>query len=94
MHASPPTTRATLIYVFVGLMALLALTALTVRLPAGPWSLPLSLGIATAKLALIFFYFMQLRHHRGMVRIFALAGFFWLGISGVLTFSDYLTRGW
>jgi caa(3)-type oxidase subunit IV len=44
------------------------------------------------KLALIFYYFMQLRQHRGFVRVFAIAGFFWLGLAMTLTFSDYLTR--
>ncbi len=39
-------------------------------------------------------FFMQLRYQRGLVRIFALAGFFWLAIAGVLTFADYLTCGW
>ena len=48
----------------------------------------------TGFLALIFAYFMQLRWHRGLIWVFAGAGFFWLGIAGVLTFSDYLTRGW
>lgn len=86
------TTRATLVRVYLGLMAFLALTAVTARLPAGVWSLPTALAIATAKLALIFYYFMQLRHHRGFVRIFAVAGFFGLALAATLTFADYLTR--
>ena len=43
---------------------------------------------------MILIYFMQLRYQRGLVRIFAFAGFFWVGIAGVLTFADYLTRDW
>ena len=87
-----PATRATLIRVYLGLLTLLTLTALATRLPAGPWSLPIALTIATAKLGLIFYYFMNLRQHRGMVWIFAAGGFFWLAVAQVLTFADYLSR--
>jgi cytochrome c oxidase subunit IV len=72
---------------------LLVFTALATLLPPGPWALPVALAIATAKTALIFWYFMQLRQQDGMVRVFASAGFAWLAIAGVLTFADYLTRG-
>jgi caa(3)-type oxidase subunit IV len=88
------TTRVTLLRVYLALLALLVLTAFSARLPTGAWSLPLALTIATAKLVLIFYFFMQLRTHRGLVWIFAAAGFFWLAIAGTLTFADYLTRHW
>jgi cytochrome c oxidase subunit 4 len=51
------------------------------------------LGVATAKGALIFFYFMRLRERPGLIRLFALAGFFWLAILMALTFADFFTRG-
>jgi cytochrome c oxidase subunit 4 len=86
---TPPVFRA-----YGALMTLLVLTALATYLPKGPWALPIALGIATAKLALIFLYFMRLRYQRGLIRVFAIAGFFWLAIAGVLTFADYRTRGW
>lgn len=89
-----PITRAALIRVYLGLLVLLTLTALATRLPAGPWSLPIALTVAVAKTGLIFYYFMNLRRHRGMVWIFAAGGFLWLAIAQVLTFSDYFTRGW
>ncbi len=92
MSADVVPTRATLVRVYLGLLALLALTAFAARWPTGAWSLPVALAIATAKLALIFYYFMQLRQHRGFVRIFACAGFFWLALAATLTFADYLTR--
>lgn len=80
--------------VYVSLLALLGLTATATLLPPGPWSTPIALGIATAKGALIFFYFMRLRERPGLIRLFALAGFFWLAILLVLTFADFFTRGW
>ncbi|HTL66048.1 MAG TPA: cytochrome C oxidase subunit IV family protein [Lacunisphaera sp.] len=79
---------------YAALMVLLALTALAARAPLGAWKAPVSLGIAAAKMALVFIFFMQLRYQRGLVRVFALAGFFWLGIVLTLMFADYLTRGW
>lgn len=87
-------TRSTLFRAYGALMVLLALTAAATLLPKGPWSLPIALTIAIAKTAVVFLVFMQLRYQRGLVRIFAIAGFFWLAIAGVLTFSDYLTRDW
>lgn len=92
MPAAPK--RSTLFFSFGALLALLAAAAFVPRLPAGPWLLVLSLGIAFAKLAVIFLFFMHLRHQRGLVRIFAVAGFFWLAIAATLTLADYLTRGW
>ena len=88
------SSRTTYAVVYLGLLGLLALTALAARLPSGPWSLPVALTIATAKLVLIFLFFMRLRAQGGLIRIFAVAGFFWLGLLGTLAFSDYLTRGW
>ena len=85
-------TLGTLVRVFAGLLSLLALAALATLVPE-PWSLPFSLAISTIQLTLIFTYFMQLCRQDGMVRVFAVAGFFWLAMGGVLTLADYLTRG-
>lgn len=86
--------RSTLVWNYVALLGLLAVTAAANYLPPSPWSTPLALAIATAKMVLIFLFFMQLRWKRGLVRLAALTGFLWLGIAVLLTFSDYLTRGW
>jgi cytochrome c oxidase subunit 4 len=94
MASETVTSKATLARVFCALIGLLALTALATLLPPGPWSLAIALGIATAKLALIFLYFMQVRYRGGLIRLFAIAGFFWLAVAGALTFADYFTRGW
>lgn len=93
MSASPPTTR-TFVFNYAALMVLLTVTALAAKAPLGAWQAPVALAIAAAKMLLVFLFFMQLRYQRGLVRVFAAAGFFWLAIIGVLTFSDYLTRGW
>ena len=93
MKAAHPTTRTFLLN-YVALMVLLTLTALAAKAPLGGWKGPISLTIAAVKMLLVFLFFMQLWYERGLIRIFAAAGFFWLAIIGVLTFCDYLTRGW
>jgi cytochrome c oxidase subunit 4 len=93
MTASHPTTKV-LLANYAALMVLLGATALASHAPLGVWRTPISLLIAAVKMALVFLFFMQLWYRRGLIRIFAAAGFFWLSIIGVLTFCDYLTRGW
>lgn len=93
MQAAHPTKR-TFVLNYVALMVLLVLTALASKAPLGEWKGAVSLFIAAVKMALVFLFFMQLWYQRGLIRIFAVAGFFWLSIIGILTFCDYLTRGW
>jgi cytochrome c oxidase subunit 4 len=94
-EASPGAPHPTAkVYVanYVALMVLLVITAVAGRLQLGAANAPISLLIAATKMGLVFLFFMQLRYQRGLIRVFAAAGFFWLGIVAVLTFSDYLTR--
>ena len=91
---TPTDTIRSLLATFAVLLGLLAVTAGAKFLPGGWWSTPISLSVAIAKAALIFCYFMRLRHQPGLVRIFAVAGLFWLAILVVLTLSDFLTRTW
>jgi cytochrome c oxidase subunit 4 len=78
--------------VFAALLALLALSAASSFLPAAPWKTAAGLVIAAAKTGLIALFFMKLRYQRGLVRIFAGAGLFWLGLLAVLLLTDYLMR--
>jgi cytochrome c oxidase subunit IV len=92
MHAGP--TKSVLIFAYVALLLLLAASAGGAFLPMSLTAKTIfALAIAAAKTAIIFLIFMQLRYQSGLIRVFALAGFFWLAISAALTFSDYLTRG-
>ena len=93
MNAPTPTAK-TYALNYAALTALLALTAVVAKAPFGAFKTPVSLLIAALKTALVFLFFMQLWYQRGLIRLFAIAGFFWLGIVGVLTFCDYMTRGW
>jgi cytochrome c oxidase subunit 4 len=53
---------------------------------------PIAMLIAFVKAALIVLVFMNVGYAPPLVRVFAAAGFLWLTILLVLTFSDVLTR--
>jgi cytochrome c oxidase subunit IV len=94
MTSTRAPTRAVLVGSFVALLLLLTASAAAALAPLPPvWKLFVALGVAALKCLLIFTVFMQLKYQRGLVRAFALAGFFWLAIIMTLTFADYLTRG-
>jgi cytochrome c oxidase subunit 4 len=78
--------------VWLALIGLLALTVAGSFTVTGVASTAVSFGVATAKVALIFWFFMQLRTEKGLVRVFAVGAIAWLLI--LLTFAtiDYTTR--
>ena len=75
-----------------GLLGLLLLTVGVAYIDLGPMNTVVAMLISLVKGAFILLFFMHLRHGSGLVRLAALAGFFWLGILFVLAFSDFLTR--
>ncbi|MCW8193791.1 oxidase [Proteobacteria bacterium 005FR1] len=81
-----------LLLTYAALLALLSLTVAASFIPLDTWSLPVSLGIATAKTALIMAFFMQLSRASTLTRVAAAAGFLWLAILLSLSFSDYAFR--
>ena len=86
------STNPTLLLVFLVLLGLLALSAASSFFLTGLAGAVIALGLAAAKAALIFVFFMRLRYQPGLVRIFAVAGFFWFGLAVALALTDYLTR--
>jgi cytochrome c oxidase subunit 4 len=74
------------------LLGLLVLTIGAAYLNLGPLNTPIAFAISAAKALLILIYFMELRAAGGLMRLFAVAGFFWLGIMLTLAMSDFLTR--
>ena len=86
-----PTPRS-LVKVYAGLMALLALTILLAYLPLGVMHTPAAMLIAAAKAALVGLFFMELAYSTGPVRLWALAGIYWLSILLILSMADYMTR--
>jgi cytochrome c oxidase subunit 4 len=74
------------------LLGLLVLTLAAAALNLGPFNTPVAMLISAVKAAIIALFFMHLRHANGLIRLFAAAGVFWLGIMLALALSDYLTR--
>ncbi len=78
--------------VAVALGLLLVLTIVAAKLELGPLTTVVNLAIAIAKAILVAVFFMHLRYREAPLRVFALAGLFWLVILFTLTLSDYLSR--
>ena len=88
-------TPKTYVKIFLVLMALTALTVIVSRIDLGPLNLPIALVIAVTKASFVLLIFMHVRYSDRLTWIFAAAGIYWfVCILLVLTFSDYLTRGW
>ena len=80
--------------VFAVLMLLLVLTVAVAFFHFGDFNIIIALAIASLKALLIAVYFMHLRFALPLTRVVAVGAVLWLGIAGVLTMADYLTRGW
>ena len=93
MKNTSTSTRETILVYFI-LMVLLWFTYAAAHVELGKLNLPVSLSIAALKALLVALFFMHLRYQRGIVRVVAIAGVFWLGILIVLGFSDYSSRDW
>ncbi len=82
-------------YVFV-LLALLALTALTVGAAVvdfgHPWSDLVALAIAMTKASLVVLFFMHVRESTSLIKLAAASGFFWLVIFFAFLLSDIMER--
>lgn len=59
-----------------------------------PMNTVVALAIAGAKAALVVLYFMHVKYSPRLIWLFAAAGFLWLAILLVLTYSDYASRNW
>jgi cytochrome c oxidase subunit 4 len=81
-----------LVFSWLGLLALLALTTATAYLPLGAANTVVAMTIATIKATMVAAVFMELRERQPLMLAFAGAGFFWLGIMLWLAMADYVTR--
>jgi cytochrome c oxidase subunit 4 len=81
-----------MVLTWVALLALLALTVGLSLLPLGAFKPLVAYAIATAKGALVVWFFMEMRREGGLPRLAAAAGFVWISILLILPLADYLTR--
>jgi cytochrome c oxidase subunit 4 len=91
MAATEPTNLKVSL-AFGCLLVLLAATAIASRWLSGQFGAVAGLLFAALKMTLIFLIFMRLKYQSGLIRVFAVAGFFWLGLMAVFFSADYLTR--
>jgi cytochrome c oxidase subunit 4 len=84
--------------VYVGVWAaLIVLTFTTVavsKLELGEYNFIAAMTIAVVKATLVVLFFMHVKQSSSMVRLFVVAGLFWLAIMLVFILSDYYSRGW
>jgi len=79
-------------FVWVALLALLAVTTATAFLHLGAWNSILNLLIAAAKVALIGVFFMHLRSADNAMRLALGTALLLLFVLAFLSFNDVLTR--
>jgi cytochrome c oxidase subunit 4 len=82
----------TYLWTWVALLTALALTCGSAYLPLGRLNLALNLLFATIKAVLVMLIFMHLRRSTPLVRMMAVAGFFWLTPLAILSVADFATQ--
>ena len=60
----------------------------------GAMSTVVALAIAVFKATIVVLFFMHVKYSSRLTWVVVVGSVFWLGILLVLTFNDYLTRGW
>jgi cytochrome c oxidase subunit 4 len=80
--------------VFALLLLFTALTVAAAFKDLGPFNLVVALGIAAFKATLVVLYFMHVRYNPRLIGLAIALAMAWLMVLIVITFSDYVTRGW
>lgn len=81
-----------LLAVWLALMLLLALTAVSAQFAMGHLNVVVNIGISVGKTFLVMAFFMHLHVRGGLLRSVAVAGVVWLLLLLGLSLTDYLTR--
>jgi cytochrome c oxidase subunit 4 len=80
--------------IFGALMVLTIITVAVSQVELGRLNVVVALAVALCKASLVVLYFMHVRYNGPLIKLTAACGFLWLIFMFVITFSDYLTRGW
>lgn len=83
---------ATLAWIWIALLVLLALTAASAWLPLGLWNGIANLVIAAIKVALVALFFMGLARSRPVLRVVAIGALGTLALLLLLSGADFFTR--
>ena len=85
----------TYLWIWLTLMALMAITAYLSTVDLGAWNTPVALIIAVIKAVLVVLFFMHVKYEsQKMVWAVVAAAVFWFVIMVSLTMTDMLTRTW
>ena len=87
-----PKPPRSLVWAWIGLVLLLALTLGMAFVPLGRANIAVALAVAVGKAIIVLLVFMELARGHSLKLIFAGAGLFWLIIMFGLSFTDYATR--
>lgn len=87
-HAHAPLSYRFLTAVWVGLMALTAVTVGVARVDLGYLNIIVALGVASCKALLVIFFFMHLKYENLLIKGMVLTAFVILAIAIGLTFVD------
>lgn len=82
----------TFIWVFVALLALLALTVGSALLKLGPFNTVINLLVSVISMLLLMTFFMHETAARKLTQVVSAVGFIWIAIMIGLTLVDFLTR--
>jgi cytochrome c oxidase subunit 4 len=93
-NGHPVTSAAVYIGVFATLMVLTVITVAVAWVDLGLLNTPVALAIAGAKATVVVLFFMEVRHAHPITKLVVVSGLLWLVILLVLTFNDYIGRGW
>jgi cytochrome c oxidase subunit 4 len=88
----PVVPYRTFVLVWLALLALTATTVAVSRLHLGALNIWVALGIASAKSALVIFFFMHLKYERPLFKLALLVTLVILAVFIGLTFFDVLYR--
>jgi cytochrome c oxidase subunit 4 len=80
--------------IFAALLVLTTTTVVVAFMDLGAFNNVAALSIAVAKAVLVILFFMHVRYSTPLTWLTVAGGFFWLAILLVLTYSDYISRGW
>jgi cytochrome c oxidase subunit 4 len=80
------------VMIWVGLVGLLAISAVMAYAPIEPFNAAVNLLIAAVMVGLLAVFLLNLRLASALVRLVAASGLFWLVFMLALTFTDYLSR--
>jgi cytochrome c oxidase subunit 4 len=80
--------------VWIILLILTGVTTTVAYVDLGAFSVVVAMTIAVVKMLLVALFFMHIRHSTHLTRLVVAGGLIWLMILLLLTFSDFLTRGW